>query len=72
MFNTNFEEDFYKETFENGLFSENIEKNSDIVEERCIDLEEDLDQNYLISLIKIEKGKRKYGQLIIHPIVLDD
>ena len=61
LFNTNFEEDFYEKTSENGLFSENIEKNNDIVEERCIDLEEDLDQNYLISLIKIEKGKRKYG-----------
>ena len=61
MFNTNFEEDFYKEISENGLFSENIKKSSDIVEERCIDFEEDLDQNYLISLIKIEKGKRKYG-----------
>ena len=72
MFNTNFEEDFCKKTSENGLFSENIEKSNSIVEEKCIDVEENLDQNYLISLIKIEKGKREYGQLIIHPIVLKD
>ena len=65
MFNINFEEDFYEEISENDLFSENIS----VVEEECIDLEENPDQNYLISLIKIEKG---YGQLIIRPIVLED
>ena len=65
LFNTNFEEDFYEEISENDLFSENIS----VVEEECIDLEENPDQNYLISLIKIEKG---YGQLIIRPIVLED
>ena len=65
LFNTNFEEDPYEEISENDLFSENIS----VVEEECIDLEENPDQNYLISLIKIEKG---YGQLIIRPIVLED
>jgi len=60
LFNKNHEEDFYKETFEDDLTSENINS------------EENLDQDYLIPLIKLDKGKEEYGQLIIRPIISED